>query len=235
MNRLLVPGAAPGPVRVEGARAHKLAHVLRARAGDALEVFDGAGAAFDATITAVTEGHVQLELGPARRAPGSRAVAIVQALPKGDRLEWMLEKATELGAAAFWPVVSERTVVRLSGREEAKRGRWQRVVEEAARQCGRAEVPVVHPPGPLLTTVRALAGRVLVLDEEERTVRLSDAAGDGPVSLVVGPEGGLSRAEVAALAAAGAVPVSLGPSILRTDTAALAALAVLRHLEGALG
>jgi 16S rRNA (uracil1498-N3)-methyltransferase len=235
MNRLLIPGATEGQARLDGPRAHKLVHVLRSRVGDRVEVFDGAGAALDATLLEVGEGHVLLSLGPPRRAPASRAVAIVQALPKGDRLEWMLEKATELGASAFWPVVSERTVVKLAGREDTKRDRWQRVVEEAARQCGRAEVPEVHRPGPLLDALPRLEGQVLVLDEEERGVRLSDAAGLGPLALVVGPEGGLARAEVEALVAAGAVPVSLGPSILRTETAALAALAVLRHLEGTLG
>jgi len=235
MNRLLVPGAAQGQVRLTGLKAHKLVHVLRSRTGDALEVFDGAGAAFDASVVEVGEGLVVLALGPARRAPGLRPVTIVQALPKGDRLEWVLEKGTELGASAFWPVVSERTVVKLSGREEVKRARWQRVVDEAARQCGRTEVPTVHAPGPLLEVARQLGGQVLVLDEEERTLRLSDAAGVGPLALVVGPEGGLARAEVAALVAGGAVTVSLGPAILRTETAALAALAVLRHLEGTLG
>jgi 16S rRNA (uracil1498-N3)-methyltransferase len=237
MNRLLVPGATPGEVRVTGPRAHKLVHVLRSQVGDTLEVFDGAGATFEATLVEVGAEAVLLTLGEARRAAAQRAIAVVQALPKGAKLEWMLEKATELGASAFWPVVSERTVVKLSGREPAKLARWQRVVDEAARQCGRAEVPVVHPPQALLPVARSLAttATVLVLDEEERAVRLSDPAAQGPLAVVVGPEGGLSRGEVAALASSGAVPVTLGAAVLRTETAALAALVVLRHLEGALG
>jgi 16S rRNA (uracil1498-N3)-methyltransferase len=237
MNRLLLPGAAPGAVQLSGARAHKLLHVLRLQVGDCLEVFDGAGLTLDATLTAVGSDSVGLALSSPRRSAPARAIAIVQALPKGDKLEWMLEKATELGATAFWPVLSDRTVVKLSGREAAKLARWQRVVDEAARQSGRAEVPVVHPPGPLLDVVRCLApaAQVLVLDEQEREVRLSEAAGQGRLALVVGPEGGLARAEVAALEAHGAIAVSLGTGILRTETAALAALAVLRHLEGVLG
>jgi 16S rRNA (uracil1498-N3)-methyltransferase len=163
----------------------------------------------------------------------------MQGLPKGDKLELVLQKATELGAASLYPVETARSVVRLEGRRaEERRARWQRIAEEAARQCGRADVPTVEPIAPLLASLEALppGTRVLVLDEEERTCRLRDAFVPGtPTALVVGPEGGLAREEVQLLVAKGAIPVSLGRWVLRTDTAALAALAVLRHLEGARG
>lgn len=153
----------------------------------------------------------------------------------------MLQKCTELGAAAFAPVFTERTIVKPSGREGSKVERWQRIVEEAARQSGRAEVPTVHPPQPLLDAVRALSGAlVLVLDEEEEALPLSAAVAQAlttsqPLALVIGPEGGLSRAEVKALEPLGGIPVTLGRRVLRTETAALAALAVLLHLQGELG
>jgi 16S rRNA (uracil1498-N3)-methyltransferase len=110
-------------------------------------------------------------------------------------------------------------------------------VEEAARQSGRTEIPEVTALRPLDEAVRALGPgfRLLVLDEEERAGRLGNAAGDGAVALVVGPEGGLARDEVRLLRDLGGVPVSLGPLVLRTETAGIAALAVLRHLEGLLG
>ncbi len=243
MNRLLVPGAAPGALTVSGPRFHYLARVLRLDAGDALEVFDGAGQAFDATLLRVDEASAQLSLGPARAAPSERAITVVQGLPKGDKLELVVQKGTELGVAAFAPAACARSVVKLDERAAATRvTRWRTIAEEAARQCGRADVPRVAAPAPLAAAVAALAPgtAVLVLDEAERAVTLSQAVATlgeprAPVALVIGPEGGLERAEVDALVARGAIPVTLGRLVLRTETAALAAVAVLRHLDGALG
>jgi 16S rRNA (uracil1498-N3)-methyltransferase len=240
--RLLVPhaGRASGPVRVEGEAFHHL-RVLRLGAGDSLEVFDGEGHAFEAEVLSVEADGAVLRLGAARTGHRGRHVTLVQVLPKADKLELVLQKGTELGAHAFFPATSERSVVRLHGPgAEARRVRWQRIVEEAARQCGRSDVPTVHGVRGLLEAVRALAPttRVLLLDEEERVLRLSEAAAQdagAPLALVVGPEGGLARTEVEALRALGGTSVSLGPLVLRTETAALAALAVLRHHEGLLG
>jgi 16S rRNA (uracil1498-N3)-methyltransferase len=240
MIRLLVPGAAEGSVTVAGPRLHYVRDVLRLRAGDALEVFDGAGRAFDARLATLEADAATLTLGPAREAPKPRPITIVQGLPKAEKLELVLQKGTELGATAFAPAACARSVVKLQGKEEAKLARWQRIVEEAARQCGRADVPEVLPPQPLLAAVAALPGApaVLVLDEEERALPLSAAVaplGRRPLALVIGPEGGLAREEVSALVGRGAAPVTLGRLVLRTETAALAALSVLRHLDGELG
>ena len=244
MVRLLValPESAPADVSLSGDRRHYLLHVLRLAAGDTLEVFDGTGRAFDARVAEVTEDGVRLTLGEARRAPASRALHILQGLPKGDKLELVLQKGTELGAAAFHPVDTARGVVKLEPKRAAERtGRWTKIVEEAARQCRRDDVPQVHPPRPLLEAARALppGTRLLVLDEEESALALGEAfrscPPDAPVALVIGSEGGLTREEVGALHALGARPVTLGRRILRTETAALAALAVMAHLDGALG
>lgn len=240
MIRVLLSNAASGDVRVEGARLHYLARVLRIEAGDSLEVFDGAGRAFDAHVKSMADDAAVLTLGAAKEAPAPRSITLVQGLPKGDKLELVLQKGTELGASGFVPAACERSVVKLDGKEEKKRERWQRIVEEAARQCGRADVPQVAMPGKLIDAVKALGPDVaiLVLDEEERAVPLSAAVasvGEKPLALVIGPEGGLSRNEVAALSSLGAIPVTLGRLILRTETAGLAALAVLRHLDGLLG
>ena len=239
MIRAFVPDAREGALAVTGAVCHHLARVLRLRAGDAVELFDGRGHSFSARVVEVGAEAVRLEVGPGRAAPPSRPVAVVQGLPKADKLEWVLQKGTELGASAFFPVTTARSVVKLSGPGGAKQARWQRIVDEAARQCGRALVPRVEAPRALLEAARALAEthRLLVLDEEERGLGLAAAVADapGPLALVVGPEGGLGRDEVAALAALGARPVTLGQRVLRTETAALAALAVVRHLDGELG
>lgn len=241
MKRLHLPHAATGAVRLEGPRFHHLIRVLRVRAGEPLEVFDGKGTVFAAQVEEIGAEAATLILGAGAPQPAPRAITIVQGLPKAEKLEWVLQKCTELGAAAFAPVFSERTIVKPSGREDTKLQRWQRIVEEAARQSGRAEVPTVHPPRPLIDAVRALSpALVLVLDEEEEALPLSAAVAPAlgttqPLALVIGPEGGLARAEIQQLQQLGAIPVTLGRRVLRTETAALAALAVLLHLEGELG
>lgn len=236
---LSVPDPAPAALALPEDKRHYVEHVLRLTEGDALEVFDGAGHAWDARLLA---GGL-VALGARREARAARPLAVVQGLPKGDKLELVLQKGTELGAAAFHPVACARSVVKLEPRRAQERvQRWGRIAEEAARQCGRADVPAVHAPLPLEEAARALAGRgvrLLVLDEEERARPLGEAfralPREAAVAVVVGPEGGLAREEVQALAALGAVPVTLGRRVLRTETAALAALAVMGHLDGELG
>jgi 16S rRNA (uracil1498-N3)-methyltransferase len=240
MIRLLVPHAQTGSVTVEGERLHYLSTVLRLTFGDVVEVFDGNGRVFSGTIQSMGSDAAVLILGEALSQTRSRPITIVQGLPKADRLELVLQKGTELGAASFMPVACTRSVVKLDGKEEAKQARWQRIVEEAARQCGRADVPTVALPDTLSKAAQRLAPGtvVLILDEEERSQRLSRAVSSvaqQPIALVVGPEGGLTREEVGDLVSRGAVPVSLGRLVLRTETAALAALAIVRHLDGELG
>lgn len=239
-----VPTPAPRELRVHSQRFHHLSHVLRLSAGDEVEVFDGKGRAFPAKVEAIDATSMTLSLGEERRdGLGQRRITVIQGLPKGDKLEWVIEKATELGVNALWPAATEHAVVKLdAARAEKKRERWQKIAEEAARQCGRADVPEIRPVAPLAEAVRALSGEatVLILDEAERTRRLGQAIparglDKEALALVVGPEGGLSRAEVETLTQLGAIPVSLGHNILRTETAALAAVAIVRHRDGELG
>jgi 16S rRNA (uracil1498-N3)-methyltransferase len=238
--RLDVASPPPDRVLVEGAALHHM-RVARLVPGEAVEVFDGRGRAWSARLESMEEAGAVLLLGEERRDGGGRLVVLIQGLPKGDKLDWVLQKSTELGVSAVWPVLTERSVSRPKPAALGTRhARWRRIVEEAARQSGRAEVPEVAALRPLPEVARALGAgeHLLILDEEEKSERLGTAvlAGpDRPVALVVGPEGGLSRAEVEMLRAAGGVPVSLGPLVLRTETAGLAALAVLRHLDGLLG
>jgi 16S rRNA (uracil1498-N3)-methyltransferase len=237
-----VPEPAPETIELASAEAHYLGRVLRLSAGERVEVFDGRGRAYDAQIETLAEGAARLRLGPARTEPAAREVIILQALPKADKLEWVLQKGTELGASAFAPMMTERTTVKPPPERRGERtARWKRIVEEAAKQCGRADVPRVAPPVPLTAAVAALQPgvRLLVLDEEERSTRLGaalDALPAGvPLAIAVGPEGGFSRGEIAQLTAHGARAISLGSLVLRTETAALAALAVIRHRDGQLG
>jgi 16S rRNA (uracil1498-N3)-methyltransferase len=241
MIRLLLPIPEPAPesLEVKGERHHYLTRVLRLTVDDALEVFDGAGRAFSAKVRSVEAERATLTLGAPLASSAAPRIAIVQGLPKGDKLELVIQKGTELGAWAFAPAITDRAVVKLDPKRAADRvQRWQKIAEEAARQCGRADVPRVWPVLPLLEAVASFPhAQVLVLDEEERALRLSEAVrpDEAPRVLVIGPEGGLSRDEVQALKARGATSVTLGPRVLRTETASLAALAVLAHLAGELG
>ena len=246
MRRLLVPLPAHAPDRVtlEAERFHYLVHVLRVEVGARLEVFDGAGRSFDGEVIALGATTAELSLTGERRAPVPRPITLIQGLPKADKLEWILQKATELGASAFAPVIAVRSVVKLSvDKAPARHRRWERIAEEAARQSGRSDVPTVAPLGLLMTTCQAFVQdgtqRLLILDEDERALTLSEAAlsvgPTAPLGLVVGPEGGFERVEVAELRSLGAIPVTLGRRVLRTETAGMAAVCILRHLEGVLG
>ncbi len=238
-----VPKDSPAVIRLEGERFHYLAHVLRIGTGDEIEIFDGRGRSFRGRVEAIDRTGARVSLGPDFPSAPLRQITLVQGLPKADKLEWVLQKGTELGAWAFAPVETERSVVRLSRSRAVERlKRWTKICEEAARQCGRSDVPKVLPVAALLDTAAALppGTRILVLDEEERGVMLAQAFSSSlgtrePVALVIGPEGGLERREVESLKELGAISASLGSRTLRTETAAIAALAIIFHLDGELG
>src|SRR5262249_45202211 len=181
MARLFHPVDDPPPpkVRLEGAGFHHLVHVLRLKAGDAVEIFDGRGRSFSGRVGSVKRGSAEILLGPPATAsqPG-RYVMLVQSLPKADKMEWIIQKATELGASAFAPVHSARSVVRLRGaRLEQRLQRWRTIAQQAARQCGRSDVPEILPAEPIATRVEALSPivRCFLLDEYEPAVSLKQA------------------------------------------------------------
>jgi 16S rRNA (uracil1498-N3)-methyltransferase len=240
LRRMYLPFPEPGAcvVELDTSRRHYVLHVLRLAEGDALEVFDGHGRACMARL----ESGARLKLSESQQSARSRPVTILQGLPKGEKLEWVLQKGTELGAAAFVATAAQRSVVKLSAeRGDERIRRWRKILEESARQCGRNDVPGVALAASWEDAGGTLAPgtRVLILDEGERATRLGPAVSKGapgqPLALVVGPEGGLERMEVEGWVARGAEPVSLGTAVLRTETAALAALAIIRHRDGELG
>lgn len=245
MARLFLPLPSEPPARVvlPSDKARYVARVLRLSAGARIEVFDGAGRSFNAEVLRADANGVELSLDGAIPALAARRkIFLVQGLAKADKLEWVIQKGTELGASGIYPVETVRSVVKLSReRSASKQSRWKKIAEEAARQCGRVDVPEVEVPGPLLEVVSALTpgAFLIVLDEEERDTRLSELhaelARGQAAAVVVGPEGGLTREEVGALRALGGKSATLGRRILRTETAGIAALAVLLHLDGELG
>jgi len=245
MARLFHPVADPPPpsIRLEGTGFHHLIHVLRLKAGDDVEVFDGRGRSFLGRVASIQRGSAEIMLGPPGASHPGRYVMLVQSLPKADKMEWIIQKATELGASAFAPVHSARSVVRLRGaRLEQRLQRWRTIAQQAARQCGRSDVPEILPAEPIAARVEALSPtvRCFLLDEDEPAVSLNQAfsaakTDQSPVALLIGPEGGFERREVGTLRQLGALPVSLGKAKLRTETAAIVALAILLHLDGRLG
>ena len=244
MHRLFVPKEqlqASGRVQLTPAQARHLGTVLRLKPGEEIEVFDGKGARYRAWLldaeAAVLRLAEPLPEGPLRAVD----VVLVQALAKGEKMDLVIQKATELGAARIVPLSSERAVVRLdAGRGSARAERWRRVAQEAARQCGRADLPRVDEPvgwDGVLAILRDEPGRRgLLLDPEETALRLGPAArGARRVLIAVGPEGGFSPEERALAQAGGMTAVGLGPLVLRTETAGLAALSVVLHVHGELG
>ncbi len=243
MKRFLVDSLEGDLATVTGDRLHHLAKVLRLRAGDEVELFDGKGGCRRGTILALGDEEARIELGPWREAPSRRPVTLGQAMVKSDRLELVIQKATELGVARIVPLELARSIVRLpEGKVPERKRRWKKIAEEAARQSGRADVPEVESPTRLEVFLDAAAQRgeaVAILWEEAREgLRLGawvDQHQDAPLAIVVGPEGGLTEEEVEAARAKGASVVGLGPRILRTETAGIVASALVLHRLGDLG
>ena len=233
LDQPLAPGARfslpPGPAR-HAARA------LRLAADDAIVLFNGRGGEFAARIERINKDEVAVSVtGFAAVERESRLrVMLAQGISSGERMDYTLQKAVELGVAAIQPIAARRSVVKLTGERADRRvAHWQGVVASACEQCGRNQVPVVAPPLPLAHWLGQLqGGRLLFLSPlaEARLVDLPQP--EGQDWLVAGPEGGFEADEIAALHAASAIPVRLGPRVLRTETAALAALAAMQTLWG---
>ncbi len=221
---------------IEGAQAEHLARVLRAQPGMEADVVAG-GRVFHARVAAVTQSEVRFNLTSELVADPALPVTLVLAIYKFDRMEWAIEKATELGVAAVAPVVSQRTEKHLAQAAEKRAERWRRIVHEAAQQARRSDVPLIHDPVSLESRVRAAsaAGRI-VLAEQERTTTLRHAIDEAvaaakdempALEIAIGPEGGWAAREEALFDANGWRAASLGPRIVRAETAAIAALAVI--------
>ena len=232
----------PGSV-VELARetASHLAKVLRARGGDEIVLFNGDGREFMGAIETVRGSRISAAIGAAR--PVSRespfAITLVQCVPRGDRMDFIVQKATELGVARIVPVLSQRSVVRLDESQAmSKQTHWQAVAISACEQCGRNRVPSVEVPRPLLSYLGELgstpsaAGLIRLILEPDRPRQPQGGARAGGAEIAIGPEGGFAPEELEAFELSSFAPVGLGPRILRTETAAIAALVVLQARYG---
>ena len=217
--------------------AHHATRVLRLAAGDGVTLFNGQGGEFGATIVRVGKAEVAVEIGPRvdRECESPLCITLVQALSGGEKMDFTVQKAVELGVSTIQPVISSRSVVRLAGERAEKRvHHWQGVVISACEQCGRNRVPAVGAILPLETWLGSSdrSGlRMVFAPEATRTLHELPTPSSG-VTVLAGPEGGFSEAEVAAAATYGFVPVRLGPRVLRTETAALAAIAAMQAVWG---
>jgi 16S rRNA (uracil1498-N3)-methyltransferase len=245
VRRLFVqPGqlatAREGVLSLTAEQARYLGLVLRLRDGELVEVFDGRGTRLAARLSSLG-GELALRLGePARDEEATGSIVLAQALSKGEKLDWVVQKATELGVSRIVPFAAEHSVVKLSAERGAARvERLRRIAQEAARQCGRGDVPQVDAPASwdalLALPDQDPALRAVLLDADPGLPPLGQLDAGPHVLLVVGPEGGFSSGERQGAAAAGFRAASLGRRVLRTETAGLAAIAVVQHLRGELG
>jgi 16S rRNA (uracil1498-N3)-methyltransferase len=224
---------------VAGAQAQHMARVLRARPGAEADVVAG-GRVFHAEIAFVSPEQIRFNLIAEAVADPALPVTLVMTVFKFDRMEWAIEKATELGVAAIAPVIARRTEKHLAQASQKRAERWRRIVKEASQQARRSDVPAIYEPVPLAERAQAESKAVrIVLAEQERTTTLRSALAEAieraqaeiPVlEIAIGPEGGWAPEEEALFDANGWRAVSLGPRILRAETAAIAALAVVASM-----
>ena len=215
--------------------AQHVGRALRLKTGDSITVFDGRGGEYDAAIQRIDKDRVEVKVGAWRDVDAEPRIRIglIQGLPEADKMDWIIQKAVELGVAWIQPIICDRSVVRLSGERAARReSHWRRVAVAACEQSGRNRIPEVRPTLGFQSwiAVPAAAPRWMLDPAGEPVNRKSPARQD--LELLVGPEGGLSERERELAAQQGCEPVALGPRILRAETAPLAALSAIHALWG---
>lgn len=230
------PLAANSEVVLDKDAARHLVTVLRLKAGDPVSLFNGDGGEYPGEIVAASPKAVTVRTGahsPQDRESPLRTLLAI-GISRGERFEWVLQKATELGVTEIVPLYTERTEVKLKGdREDKKQARWQQVIVSACEQCGRNRLPVLHSPQPLRDWPGPQADIKLVLHHRS-PVTLQSLASQKPLSmaLLIGPEGGLSATEIAQAESSGFHALTLGPRVLRTETAPIVALGIFQGLWG---
>lgn len=228
-------------IELEVGASRHLFTVLRLKAGAPLVLFDGSGREFDACLDGTENLKARVQTGSERisRSESPLRVTLAQGISRGERMDFTLQKAVELGVAEIIPILTERSVVRLDEKQAArKREHWQQLVIAACEQSGRVCVPVVHTPVALDSLFSANPphnSKLLLEPDADSVISGLSPPVNNQILLLVGPEGGLSDAEIMAARQASFTPVRLGPRVLRTETAALVALSLLQARWGDLG
>ena len=232
----------PDALALRGSEAHHAGHVLRLERGDKVVVFDGRGRELTAEIASAASSEIQLrKLHEARTPPLRCQITLAQAIPKGKNMDLIVQKAVEIGAAEIAPIVSDRTVVRVDEESAAsKQAKWQTIAIEAAKQCGQNWLPQVHAPQTMpqffqhshrfdLQLIGSLQSDAVHL--KKILAEYSTEHGDRPKSvlMLVGPEGDFTPAELALARSHGCRPITLGPIVLRVETASIYCLSVLSY------
>ncbi|MDO4682311.1 MAG: 16S rRNA (uracil(1498)-N(3))-methyltransferase [Lautropia sp.] len=242
-SRHPLPDSIP-PIELDAGAAHHLLRVLRRNVGDAVEVFDGQGRAYRAELASTKPATVRLSAALPPEPPPPVRLGLAQCLSTADKMDWTIEKAVELGVDTIAPLLSARSVVKLDAERAGKRlAHWERLVVAASMQSGRSHLPRMLPVQPL---TRWLDGLAAPTSHEKRWVlspgasaslarQSLDATGTKTAWLLCGPESGLSAEELALAVQRGWLPASLGPRVLRTETAGLVGLSVLQTSLGDLG
>jgi 16S rRNA (uracil1498-N3)-methyltransferase len=244
MPRIYTPqDLSPGAAFELDSAAARHVQVLRMQPGGTLTLFNGRGGEFEATVQAMGRSDVQVQIGAhhAIEREAARQVHLAIGMPANERMDWLIEKATELGVASIQPLMTERSVLRLSGeRAEKKTAHWQAAAIAACEQCGRNRIPIIHTPmsypkwplaqyRPAQSAIESIVSKAL-LSLHPSAAPAAEWASAQPIHqellCLAGPEGGLSAAEEALAIEAGFSPISLGPRTLRSETAPLAALAL---------
>lgn len=221
-------------VNLTGEKAHYLSHVLRCRAHDTLIVTDSSGAAYSAKISAITKKQTSLAIiGPFLQDNESPFdVILLQGLLKGEKMELVIQKATELGVTEIAPMITERSQIR----ETRKLQRWQKIAEEASRQCGRNKIPLIREPDIFETTIASQGLNKGIICWEKEGASFSAAVdefkGENKIVLCIGPEGGFSEKEIKTAACRGYTVASLGKRILRAETAAIVSISIAQFVLG---
>jgi 16S rRNA (uracil1498-N3)-methyltransferase len=241
--RLYIPGPIPagGDLLLPADRSHYASRVLRLRANDDVVLFDGSGSEFAASVRKISRDGVTVQVGEARErnVESPLEICLIQGISRGERMDMVVQKATELGVTRIAPVFTEFSIVRLDADKAEKRVQhWLKIAQGACEQCGRNVVPEIEAP-------RALGSRLETGEGRECTRILLHPRADGKlaslqgqctrIDLLIGPEGGFSDAEYEQALAAGFAARALGPRLLRTETAAIVALAALQARWGDFG
>jgi len=228
-RRVHVPKLSLGAFELPPAQAHHLRDVLRQKAGDRVEIFDDDGAAAEGIITFATPAKlvVQIDAMDSAKGAASFAWSVAAAIPKGARADWMIEKLAELGTHSFIPLVTSRGIAMPAGEEKLRR--WARLAAQAARQSGQRDVMHIEPASTLAEILKS-ASTAWSFSTDSDAKPIAQMLSQPPprdLLLLIGPEGGWTDAELELLRAANTTAVSLGPSILRIETAAIAASAIV--------
>lgn len=226
---------AEGDCLLEDNLAHYVGRVLRLAPGAPVQLFNGSGEEWPGEILEVSKREVRVRLGAAIAGMPEPAlqVHLGQAMSRGERMDWAIQKAVELGVTEITPLFTERCEVKLQGeRADKRQAHWQQIAVSACEQCGRSVVPLIHPPAALNTWLDGLACDLKLVLHHRTEQSLDSLARPERLGLLIGPEGGLSADEIALAENTGFQAARFGPRVLRTETAPVVALTMAQHLWG---